>query len=145
MSLELDDDLHERIVRHTDAGNRLCEEEGDLAAALVEYEKAMALLPAPIERWEAATWILTAIGDCQFLLGRHERARDTLSRAMHAPGALGNGFIHLRLGQAQFELGRLDRAADELARAYMADGKEIFESEDPRYYAFLRTRMRGLE
>ena len=145
MTEALDDALHARIVQLTDAGNRLCEEDGDLRAALVPYREALALLPPPAERWEAASWILAALGDCHFLLGEYERAHEMLTRALRVPGALGTGFIHLRLGQVQLELGNAARAADELARAYMAEGRELFEDEDPKYYAFLRTRLRGLD
>lgn len=60
---------------------------------------------------------------------------------MHCPGAIGNPFVHLRLGQAQFELGDMTRAADELARAYMGAGDEIFEEQDPKYLAFLKTKI----
>lgn len=144
MTDELDDALHARIVQLTDTGNRICEEGGDLRAAIAAYQDALDLLPPPVERWEAASWILTALGDCHFLLGEHVRAHELLTRAMRVPGALGTGFIHLRLGQVQLELGNTARAADELARAYMAEGRELFADEDPKYYAFLRTRMRGL-
>jgi hypothetical protein len=48
----------------------------------------------------------------------------------------------MRLGQCQFELGNKERAADELARAYMAEGSEIFKEEDPKYFAFLKTRLK---
>lgn len=143
MAMQLDDDLHARIVQHTDEGNRRGDR-GDLRGAIAEFERALALVPAPLENWEASTWILTALGDTWFQLRDYEKAREFLARAMHCPGALGNGFIHLRLGQAQLELGNTTRAADELARAYMAEGREIFDDEDPRYYAFLRERMRGL-
>lgn len=59
---------------------------------------------------------------------------------MTCPDALGNPFLHLRLGQAQLNLGNEDRAADELMRAYMGGGPEVFEIEDGRYLAFLKTR-----
>jgi hypothetical protein len=38
------------------------------------------------------------------------------------------------------ELGDHDRAADELMRAYMGGGPDIFDEDDPKYLAFLRTR-----
>lgn len=66
---------------------------------------------------------------------------ETLSFAMRCPDAMGNPFLHLRLGQCQFELAALDRAADELARAYMGGGPELFSQEDPKYLAFLKTRI----
>lgn len=61
---------------------------------------------------------------------------------MHCPGAIGNPFLHLRLGQCQLELGNNDQAADELTRAYMAEGTTIFQDEDPKYLAFLKTQLK---
>ena len=61
---------------------------------------------------------------------------------MHCPGAIGNPFIHMRLGQSQFELGNMDRAADELARAYLQEGLAIFEDEDPKYVAFIKSKLK---
>ncbi|KLD72362.1 tetratricopeptide repeat protein [Xanthomonas pisi] len=123
--------------RHADAG--------DFPSALAAYRSAWNLLPDPKEDWHAATWILAAVGDANFRSGDFTAGRDTLSRAMHCPGALGNPFIHLRLGQCQLELGNLDRSADELMRAYMGDGPEVFASEDPKYLEFLSTRANGIE
>jgi hypothetical protein len=99
------------------------------------------LLPEPKTDWEAATWILGAIGDANFLGKDYLAGRENLSMAMHCPDAIGNPFLHLRLGQCQFELGNLDRAADELARAYMGAGDEIFEGAE-KYLAFLKTRLK---
>ena len=50
--------------------------------------------------------------------------------------------FHLRLGQVCYEVGELDRAANELTLAYMAEGRELFEDDDPRYWEFLRSRIR---
>jgi hypothetical protein len=93
----------------------------------------------------AATWILAAIGDANFLSGDFEAGRDNLGTAMHCPEALGNPFLHLRLGQCHFELGALDRAADELIRAYMGGGPEIFEEDDRKYIEFLATRADDID
>ena len=137
---ELDDTVHERI-------QALCAEADALAktakysAALKKYWAAWNLLPEPSTDWKAATWILAAIGDANYLGGDFVAGRDNLSMAMHCPEAIGNPFLHLRLGQCQFELGNLDRAADELARAYMGAGKEIFEGAD-KYFEFLKTRFK---
>lgn len=142
-ALQLDDALHARIVAHTDAGNLRCDRE-DYRGAIDDYAKALALLPAPVEEWEAATWILTALGDCRFLLGEFDAARTDLRRALQAPGGDEIGFVYLRLGQCEFECNDLAAAGDALARAYMSDGAEGFEDEDPKYYDWLRTKMRGL-
>lgn len=143
MKLQLDDTLHRRITEHTDRGNEYCRTDA-LAQAIEEYKKALALIPEPLEDWEASTWVLVAVGDCYFLLDDFRQAHTYLSRAIHCPGALGNFFIHLRLGQVQLELGNQKRAKDELARAYMAGGEEAFQDEDPKYFNFIRRFMKGL-
>ena len=136
---ELDDTTHEQIQSLCADGDELAKN-GKFPAALKKYWAAWDLLPEPQTEWDAATWILAAIGDACFLSGDFVAGRDNLSLAMRCPDAIGNPFIHLRLGQCQFELGNLDLAADELARAYMAAGDEIFEGAD-KYFAFLKTRL----
>lgn len=141
---ELDDALYARVVAHSDEGNRRLEEDDDIPGAIAEYEKALALLPIPFERWEAALWLLIALGDAHFLKSDYAKALEYLAHAVQCPDALGNPFLHLRLGQTFFELGQLDKAADEMARAYMGEGPDVFADEDPKYFAFLKTRMRGI-
>lgn len=130
---------HFRIKRLCAKGDRLAER-SQYSAALKHYWSAWNLLPEPQTDWEAATWILAAIGDANFLSGDFVAGRDNLAVAMHCPDAIGNPFLHLRLGQCQFELGNLDRAADELARAYMGAGNEIFKGAE-KYFEFLKTRL----
>ena len=136
---ELSDDLHDRIQILSKEGDDLAET-GDFSTALTKYWAAWGLLPEPKTEWNAATWLLGAIGDANTLGGDYAAGRDNLSLAMHCPDAIGNPFLHLRLGQCQFELGNMDRAADELARAYMGAGTEIFEGQE-KYFAFLKTRL----
>src|SRR5262245_48365933 len=136
---ELSDEVHDRIEALCKKGDALAES-GKFSAALKQYWAAWDLLPEPRTQWEAATWLLGAIGDANFLSGDFAAGRDNLSMAMHCPDAIGNPFLHLRLGQCQFELGNLDRAADELTRAYMGGGAEIFDDAE-KYFAFLKTRL----
>ncbi|HMF19790.1 MAG TPA: hypothetical protein VKE98_21475 [Gemmataceae bacterium] len=138
---ELNEDTGDRIQALCAEGDALAEKE-NFPAALKKYWAAWDLLPEPKVNWEAATWILGAIGDANFLASDFVAGRDNLSMAMQCPDAIGNPFLHLRLGQCQFELGNLERAAYELARAYMGEGSEIFADEDPRYLAFLKTRLK---
>ena len=112
--------------------------------ALASYWAAWDLLPEPKTEWEAATWILVAIGEANCLGGDFVAGRDNLTNAMRCPGAIGNPFIHFRLGQCQFELGNHERAADELMRAYMGAGREIFCQHDPKYFQFLASRAKGI-
>ncbi|MGE0434568.1 MAG: tetratricopeptide repeat protein [Planctomycetota bacterium] len=109
--------------------------------ALGTYQKAAKLIPSPIEMWDATHWIYAAIGDVQFLTSQFAGAVESLHIAV-ATGALGNAFVHLRLGQCHYELGQLEAAGEELCRAYMADGTTVFDGEDPKYFAFLKTRIR---
>jgi tetratricopeptide (TPR) repeat protein len=135
------DGLHDEIKGLCAKGDA-CAERGDYEAALKLYWKAWDALPDPKTDYEAATWILAVIGDANFLSGDFEAGRDNLSNAMHCPDGIGNPFLHLRLGQCQFELGNLDRAADELTRAMMGAGEEILQDDDPKYWEFLKTKLR---
>lgn len=136
--MELSDQVHERVQALSAQGDASAEQ-GRYREAVDRYVEALGLLPEPITDWEAATWLLAAIGDAHFLAGEYEHARAALADAMHCPDAIGNPFLHLRLGQSQFELGNLERADDELTRAYMGGGPDIFEHEDPKYFAHLKT------
>ena len=137
---ELNDLLYEKITAHCEEGNALMDDD-DLEGAIECYEDALALVPEPKTEWQAGTWLFTAIGDCEFLLGAYSAAREALQKAVVSPDGLGNPYIHLRLGQAHFELGDLENSADELARAYMGAGSQIFEGEDPKYWAFMQTKL----
>jgi tetratricopeptide (TPR) repeat protein len=140
MTDELSEDLHKAIKRHCSQADALAEARS-FREAITEYNKAWTLLPDPKERWNAATWILAAIGDAAFLGGFTELAQSAFDDVMLCPDALGNAFIHLRRGQLLFDEGEnLDAAADELMRAYMAGGPELFGAEAPKYLEFLGTR-----
>lgn len=97
-------------------------------------------MPPPAHDWDAATWILGAIGDAEFLRGNYAAARDDLQDAVvYCPDGLGNPFLHMRLGEAQYELGNRERAADELIRAYAMGDPDLWADEDPKYLDYLAT------
>jgi tetratricopeptide (TPR) repeat protein len=133
MSKELPEEVHAQIAQLSKTGDELADER-KYRAAIEKYVEALQLLPEPMTDWEACTWLLTAIGDANFLARAFEQAKDALSDAMHCPGAIGNPFIHMRLGQAQFELGNMERASDELARAYLQEGL--------KYVSFIKSKLR---
>jgi tetratricopeptide (TPR) repeat protein len=139
MTDELAPDLYEAVKRHCARGDELAGGQ-KFRDAIVEYNKAWALLPDPKDHWNAATWILAAIGDAAFSGGYIDLAKQAFDDVILCPGALGNAFLHLRRGQLLFDAGDLDAAADELVRAYMGGGREIFEVEAPKYFEFLSTR-----
>ena len=140
MDLELAAETHSRIKQLCAQGDRLARERL-YDQAVEKYQKAFHLLPEPVTEWEAATWILAAIGDARFLQKDFKNALSPLLDAMHCPGGIGNPFIHLRLGQVQFELGNDLPAKDELARAYMGGGKEIFAAEHPKYWNVVTSNL----
>lgn len=141
IDLELPSEIHDRITELSGLGERLFEA-GRYEEAIARYVEAFRLVPEPQSEWRASTWLMAAIGDAAFQARDFDKARRALEYGMQCPGAIGNPFMHLRLGQALLELGEEDRAADELIRAYMAEGRDIFASEDPKYLAFLSTRAR---
>ena len=136
---ELDDSIYDQVRELCDHGDRLADD-GRLADALQAFWSAWDLLPEPRTAWDAATWILAAIGDVNFQQGDFGAGRDNLTTAMHCPDAIGNPFLHLRLGQCQFELGNMDRAADELARARLLGGRR--QRRQQRLHAPVRRRRR---
>ena len=123
--------------------DRLCAQ-GDAHADLERFPDALALywqawdlLPEPKIDCDAATWILAAVGDANFLGRDYEAGIDNLSTVMHCPGGIGIPFLHMRLGQCQYELGDHAHAIDELTRAYMGGGADLFDDEDPKYLDYL--------
>lgn len=138
--MEISDSVHAEIKALCAEGDVLLEM-GDVTEAYQNFMAALALVPEPQEQFEATTWILAALGDVYFKSKDYPQLVQVMTDAMRCAGGLGNPFLHLRLGQAQYELKNEDRAADELCRAYMGAGKAIFESEDQKYFEFLKTKI----
>jgi hypothetical protein len=126
-----------------EAVEAVCIEGGRLMAAgkhnkaFRKFVAALDLLPEPREQWNAAGWVLVAIGENAVRAGSFAAAERPLADAMLCPGTIGNPWVHLRLGQVRLELGDRDAAADELARAYMGGGRAIFAGLDPKYFALV--------
>jgi tetratricopeptide (TPR) repeat protein len=137
---ELPDAIHSRIVALCKEGDLLAKD-GNGKSAREKYFAALALLPEPRDAWSAATWTFVAVGDTHFHVGEFREANSAFQDAVRSAGGLGNPYVHLRLGQCAFEAGGLDRAADELTRAYMGAGLDILLEDDPKYLAFLETRI----
>jgi len=97
---ELPNAIHERVQALCKQGDTLAKKRL-YPAALEQYWAAWDLLPQPPTDWQAAAWILAAIGDVNFLGGDFLAGGGNLSLAMHCPGAIGNSFLHLRLGKSR--------------------------------------------
>jgi tetratricopeptide (TPR) repeat protein len=137
---KLPDKVHEKV-------QALCAEGDELAGqdrfdeALSRYWSAWKLLPGPRTDWEAASWILAAIGDANFFRGDFAGGREALMKAMRCEDATDNPFLRLRVGQCFFELGELPEAANWLAGAYLMEGKKIFADDDPKYLEFIKPQL----
>lgn len=110
---------------------------GQKPEAWQKYVAALNLLPEPEVEWEITTQILIAMGDLRFQKPDFAGSLQAFQDAVRCPGGLGDPFIHLRLGQCYLELGDEHRAADNLTRAYMGGGREVFQQEDPKYFAHI--------
>jgi len=84
---ELPDKLHNELKKLCSEGDELAERRS-FSEALEKSWAAWDLLPEPRTEREAATWILAAIGDANFLSADFVGGRDNLSAAMHCPGAM---------------------------------------------------------
>lgn len=124
----------EALKQQVATGQRLVD--GDAPAAFRAFRAALDLLPEPVQNWNAAGWLLVAMGECAIRTGDFAAAVAPLKDAMHCPGTIGNPWVHLLLGRCRLELGD-ERAADELARAYMGGGRALFDGLDPKYFALV--------
>lgn len=135
----LNETLYQQISSLCDEGDHLADE-GQFAAALKQYQAAWKLLPDPKNQWEAATWILVAMGDVNFLSGRYRQAVNDLNTALENIHAADNPFIYLRLGQSRLELGEEAAALEALQTAEELGDEELWEGEDEKYRRFLAER-----
>lgn len=141
--MELEDKVYEKIVKLCEKGDSLVEE-GKNEKAVSTYLDALEMVPFPKEDWEASTWIYAAIGDSYYMIKKYGEAEEYFYNAMNCPEGITNSFILLRQGQIMYELKKIEKAQEFLLRAYMLDGKDIFNSEDKKYWKFLKTKIGGI-
>jgi hypothetical protein len=141
MAGDLPREVERKVVELSRAGDEFVGKKS-FRSGLEKYLEALELIPEPLTDWKGCAPLLAAVGNANYLAGAYDYAARALSDAMHCPGAIGTPFIPMRLGQAQFELGNMERAADELARAYLLEGTKLFRSEDPKYLAFIKSKLK---
>lgn len=118
---------------------------GAYKEALRLFYQAWLLLPKPQTNYEAAGWVLTAIGDTYFRLEQYQQGKEALTSALYCPNTRNSAFAHLRLGQCLWELDQQDQARAALMQAYDIARMNIFATEDNKYYlaiSELLTRQR---
>ena len=129
------------ILRLCEAGDSLTQQ-GHLEQAIAHYTRALERLPAPIEEQQAGSYILAAIGNTYFLQGEYTQAYRLLQHALRCPKGDMDALLHLRIGQVFLQWENEDLAAKELAMAYMMGGTTIFDGEDPKYFALVKSVLR---
>jgi tetratricopeptide (TPR) repeat protein len=136
------EDPAERVDELIQEGEVLLDEYDQEEQALVCFQEAWALLPEPKEEHSLASNILAAMGDCHFFLGRWEEAHRIFQRIIKTfDGMQTNPFVRMRLGQCLFELRNLSEACNWMVPVYLGEGSNFFESEDPKYVAYLKEHL----
>ncbi len=134
--VDLDSALSLKVNNLSEMGNLLVDSRS-YDKAISFFNDALALLPLPIQQWEAGTWLYTAIGEAYYFKGDYENAKNNLYNALNCAGSKDSAFTYLRLGQSLFEFGDLVGAKENLLKAYMLEGNEIFDDEDEKYFNLL--------
>ena len=78
----IDNKKYEKIKKLSKKGDLLAEN-GDYKKSLEKYWKAYDLIPNPKTEWEATLWLLTAIGDSNFLNKDFKAGVDNFTSAMN--------------------------------------------------------------
>lgn len=126
--MELPDDIYEQIEILSASGNDACDDE-DYDVAIVQWRKALDLLPEPRAQWEAFMWLNASIGDAYYQLGDYEAAQASLTEALETPDGKESGFVYYMLGKTYLSTDD-ERASDALLRAYQIEGRDIFDSDE---------------
>lgn len=140
--MELSEEVSTRIEELSEQGNELFEEE-KYQECIEVWLAALALIPEPQNSYSEAFWLETSIGDCYFMWNDFEQS---LAHFLNAKGnietnAYENAFVMLRLGELFLEGDHFNDAKEFLLRAYMLEGEEIFETEDEKYFVFLKQNV----
>lgn len=126
--MELPDDIYEQIEILSESGSE-ASDEGDFDVAIHHWQQALSLLPEPQNQWEAYLWLNASLGDAYYQSQEYGSAKSCLYDALNGPDGQGNGFVHYVLGKTLLRLDD-EKAVDHLLQAYMAEGVEIFDSDE---------------
>jgi len=135
--MELSDEIYDKITALSEQGDEYAERE-QFTSALKLYEEALSLVPEPKTDWEAATWLYVAIGDAWYNKQQFENAMNAYQKALMSPDGNTNPYVWFCIGQVYFEERNLEKAKTHFMSAYMLDGDEIFQDENPAYFALIK-------
>lgn len=139
---ELTEEICDKIEELSEQGNEYMDEE-NYSDAIKVWKQALSLIPNPQNVYSESQWLETSIGDAYFLSENYTNALAHFQNAKNnlEENAFENPFIMLRLGQTLLENQQIEEAKEFLLRAYMFEGEEIFESEDEKYFNFLKQNV----
>ncbi len=138
---DLPPEIQEQVEELCDAGEAFMAD-GKFDLAATSFNEAWLTLPEPRSAWPCAVSILAAIGDANFFRRDFAECKKSFMQILRdADGSPDNPFNRLRLGQCLYELGDEQEAANWLAGAYLAEGCKLFEIEDPKYLAFIKSKL----
>ena len=140
--MELSKEIFEEITRLSNQGNELLDVQHDTSKAYYVFETALKLLPEPANKWDAFMWLQSSLGECKFAEKSYSEAYEHFRQAYNASVPNTNAFVLLRVGECAFEL-ELDHAQEFLLQAYMVAGKEIYKSEDKKYYKSIEPTIKS--
>ncbi len=136
----LSEDIQDALEELCDQGNEAMDE-GEFREAVIFFNQALAILPAPAEEWEPYGWLQAALGDAHYAMGDLAAALAYFQKAHEFAGPDEVGpFVLLRLGQCLRRLGDEENAAEYLSRAYRLEGKDLFE-DAPDDLDFLKKHL----
>ena len=135
--MELSKEIFEEITRLSKQGNELLDVQRDTSKAYHIFETALELLPEPANEWDAFAWLQSSLGECKFIEKAYNDAYEHFRQAYNAAAPNVNAYILLRVGECAFEL-ELDHAQEFLLQVYMIAGRDIFKSEDNKYYEAIK-------
>ncbi|MET4084212.1 tetratricopeptide (TPR) repeat protein [Pedobacter sp. UYP30] len=143
MNKEISNEDFALIEKLSEEGNVFVDND-NFDAAILKFEAALKIVPAPKNSYEASLWLYASLGDMYFFKQEYTLAKENFYNALNCPDGQVTGFVHLRLGQVLFNLEEKHKALDELLRAYMLEGKEIFENEDGQYLKYLKSNVENI-
>lgn len=113
-------------------------DEGRLEEAERACQSGLELIPEPRDAYIETVWYLTALGDIYFAKTEFVRAYEFFDAARRSPSGDNENdpFIMLRLGEIAFETGSETDALRYFRRAFDIEGREIFETENSKYFDF---------
>jgi hypothetical protein len=138
MPKPLPDSIAAEVDRLFNEGEEFADDEED-EKALARFQAAWDLLPEPRGESDRALEIFAAIADSHFHLGDYETCYRKMQQSLILyGGSASNPFVRLRMGQCLFEMGDRREAMNWMAPVYWNEGRAFFESEDPKYLAFVK-------